>query len=223
MTTIAKPTQGRSSSPWKRSPTSSRRRASRPRRWSNIVRLIQQRFETDVCSVYLIEPDRANLVLAATVGLRPESVGRVRMGLDEGLAGLVAEELRPIMVEDATKHPRFKYFREAGEEAVPLVPRRPPDRPGDDPGGPGGPDGRAAELLARGGGDAGRDRRPARADRQRGPHAREVHRPDLRADLGPGPELLVELGRRGRRACSTSSTRSAGASSTTTRSPSCRR
>src|ERR1700682_2879342 len=80
---------------------------------ANIVRLIQQRFETEVCSVYLIEPDRANLVLAATVGLRPESVGQVRMGLNEGLAGLVAEELRPISVEDATKHPRFKYFREA--------------------------------------------------------------------------------------------------------------
>ena len=49
------------------------------------------------------------------------------MGLHEGLAGLVAEELRPIMVEDAAKHPRFKYFREAGEESyhsflgVPLI------------------------------------------------------------------------------------------------------
>src|SRR3954452_13345342 len=82
---------------------------------SNIVQLIRERFGTDVCSVYLIEPDRANLVLAATVGLRPESVGRVRMRLDEGLAGLVAEDLRPIMVEEATEHPRFKYFREAGE------------------------------------------------------------------------------------------------------------
>ena len=34
----------------------------------NIVQLIQRRFQTDVCSVYLLEPDRANLVLAATVG-----------------------------------------------------------------------------------------------------------------------------------------------------------
>jgi starch phosphorylase len=94
---------------------------------ANIVRLVKERFETDVCSVYLLEPDRATLVLAATVGLRPESVGRVRLGINEGLAGLVAEELRPIMVEDATKHPRFKYFREAGEDAyrsflgVPLL------------------------------------------------------------------------------------------------------
>ena len=69
---------------------------------TNIVHLIQQRFETDVCSVYLLEPDRANLVLAATIGLRPESVGRVRMRLSEGLAGLVAEQLRPQCVADAT-------------------------------------------------------------------------------------------------------------------------
>ena len=44
---------------------------------TNIVGLIQQRFRTDVCSVYLLEPDRSTLVLAATIGLRPESVGRV--------------------------------------------------------------------------------------------------------------------------------------------------
>ena len=32
---------------------------------ANVVQLIQQRFKTDVCSVYLLEPDRTNLVLAA--------------------------------------------------------------------------------------------------------------------------------------------------------------
>jgi starch phosphorylase len=96
---------------------------------TNIVHLIQRRFETDVCSVYLLEPDRANLVLAATIGLRPESVGRVRMPVTEGLAGLVAEQLRPQFVADATLHPRFKYFREAGEDSyrsflgVPVVDR----------------------------------------------------------------------------------------------------
>src|SRR5467141_4119335 len=96
---------------------------------ANIVHLIQGRFETDVCSVYLLEPDRANLVLAATIGLRPESVGRVRMRLSEGLAGLVAEQLRPQCFADATMHPRFKYFREAGEDpyrsflGVPVIDR----------------------------------------------------------------------------------------------------
>ncbi len=96
---------------------------------ANIVQLIQRTFQTDVCSVYLLEADRSTLVLAATVGLRPESIGRVRMKLTEGLAGLVGEQLRPQVVEDATKHPRFKYFSEAGEDpyhsflGVPLIDR----------------------------------------------------------------------------------------------------
>jgi starch phosphorylase len=84
---------------------------------TNIVNLIQRRFSTDVCSVYLLESDRANLVLAATVGLHPESVGKVRMRITEGLAGLVAEQARPVVVEDASAHPRFKYFRDIGEDA----------------------------------------------------------------------------------------------------------
>ena len=35
----------------------------------NVVALIARRFQTEVCSVYLLEPDRANLVLAASVVL----------------------------------------------------------------------------------------------------------------------------------------------------------
>ena len=83
---------------------------------NNLVHLIKRRFDTDVCSVYLLESDRVNLVLAATIGLRPEGVGRIRMRLTEGLAGLVAEQLRPQVIADATAHPRFKYFHEAGED-----------------------------------------------------------------------------------------------------------
>ena len=52
---------------------------------TNIVRLIQGRFHTAVCSVYFFEPDRGELVLGATVGLKAEAIGRVRMRLDEGL------------------------------------------------------------------------------------------------------------------------------------------
>ena len=51
----------------------------------------------------------------------------MRMRLDEGLTGLVGEQLAPVMVADAFHHPRFKYFPEAGEDpyhsflGVPLV------------------------------------------------------------------------------------------------------
>jgi len=93
----------------------------------NVVALIARRFETDVCSAYLLEPDRANLVLAATLGLRSSCIGSLRMGLNEGLAGMVAEQVRPVAVEQVKNHPRFKYFGEAGEDdyqsflGVPLI------------------------------------------------------------------------------------------------------
>jgi len=96
---------------------------------SNVVALIAKRFGTDVCSAYLLEPDRSTLVLAATLGLRHEAVGNLRMTLHEGLAGLVAEQVRPVAVEQVKNHPRFKYFTEAGEDAyqsflgVPLIDR----------------------------------------------------------------------------------------------------
>jgi glycogen phosphorylase len=96
---------------------------------NNLAALIAKRFKTDVCSIYLLEPDRTNIILAATLGLRPQCVGTLRMGLNEGLAGLVAEQLRPLAVEQAKKHPRFKYFKVAGEDdyqsflGVPLIDR----------------------------------------------------------------------------------------------------
>ena len=95
----------------------------------NVVALIATRFRTDVCSAYLLEPDRSNLVLAATLGLHPRCIGVLRMPLSEGLAGLIAEKVLPVAVDDVSKHPRYKYFKESGEEeyhsflGVPLIDR----------------------------------------------------------------------------------------------------
>src|SRR5579863_9463767 len=95
----------------------------------NVVALIASRFRTDVCSAYLLEPDRSNLVLAATLGLHPKSIGTLRMPLNEGLSGLVAEQLLPVSVADARQHPRYKYFKNSGEDeyqsflGVPLIDR----------------------------------------------------------------------------------------------------
>jgi starch phosphorylase len=95
----------------------------------NVVALIAKRFKTDVCSAYLLEPDRSNLVLAATLGLQPRCIGTLRMPINEGLTGLVAEQVVPVAVGDVRNHPRFKYFKESGEDeyrsflGVPLVDR----------------------------------------------------------------------------------------------------
>jgi hypothetical protein len=79
---------------------------------SNIVRLIQRQFAVDVCSVYLLEPDRSTLVLAATSAARNGHRARAH-ATTEGLVGLTRESVRPVVVQDAATHPRFKYFHEA--------------------------------------------------------------------------------------------------------------
>src|SRR4029077_9378147 len=68
-------------------------------------------------------------VLAATVGLRRECIGNLRMAVNEGLTGLVAEQVQAVAVSQVKNHPRFKYFRDSGEDAyqsflgVPLIDR----------------------------------------------------------------------------------------------------
>ena len=72
--------------------------------------------EAEVCSIYLFDPQRERLVLRATVGLERDSVGRVSMRSNEGLVGLALDSDKPVVVEDAMSHPRYKYFAETGEE-----------------------------------------------------------------------------------------------------------
>lgn len=88
--------------------------APRDEKLQQTAHLVQQWLQIDVCSLYLLE--KGHLVLRATIGLDPESVGTVRMSPREGLTGLAIETLTTICVRDAAKHPRFKYFPETGEE-----------------------------------------------------------------------------------------------------------
>jgi phosphotransferase system enzyme I (PtsP) len=96
---------------------------------SNVVDLVAKRLDADVCSLYLTGSDFSRLRLSATVGLYKDAVGRVELGLDEGLVGLAAERREPVVIERAREHPRYKYFPETGEErfeslmAAPLIVR----------------------------------------------------------------------------------------------------
>jgi phosphotransferase system enzyme I (PtsP) len=102
--------------------------SSRPHRTlEKIVELVAGKFNIDVCSVYLLDTDKLSLVLQATVGLRKESIGRVRMSIHEGLTGLVLEKMQPVFVVNPATHPRYNFFEKSGEEiystylGVPLV------------------------------------------------------------------------------------------------------
>jgi phosphotransferase system enzyme I (PtsP) len=83
-----------------------------------------------VCSIYLLTgANFRSLKLSATVGLYKEAVGQVELGFGEGLVGLAAQQLEPVVIDRAREHPEYRYFPETGEErfeslmAVPLIVR----------------------------------------------------------------------------------------------------
>src|SRR4026209_1831950 len=98
----------------------------------SIVATVEDRVQTEVCSIYILDRDKNRLTLRATKGLDPESVDKVSMATGEGLTGLVIERMKPVMVVDALAHPRYKYFPETHEEhfhsflGVPLLERKMP-------------------------------------------------------------------------------------------------
>lgn len=92
-----------------------------------IVRMIAERFNIDVCSVYVYSPYSNTLTLKATKGLASESVGAIEMDINEGLTGLVIETMAPVFIVNPAAHPRYKYYEGSGEEAfktylgVPMI------------------------------------------------------------------------------------------------------
>jgi len=83
---------------------------------NKVVVNVANRMQTDVGSLYLLEPNRDSLLLAATVGLLQSCVGNLRMQFSEGLVGLVAQQRAPVVLPHAPEHVRFKYFPEADED-----------------------------------------------------------------------------------------------------------
>jgi phosphotransferase system enzyme I (PtsP) len=71
---------------------------------------------SQVCSVYLLDPELNRFVLMATEGLNKRSIGKVSMAPNEGLVGLVGTREEPLNLENAADHPRYRYFAETGEE-----------------------------------------------------------------------------------------------------------
>ncbi len=98
----------------------------------NIVTLVAKRMRTEVCSIYLFEEEEQMLRLRATRGLSRRAVGRVTMHVGEGLTGLAVEERRVVAIQEPQSHPRYRYFKETGEErfhsflGIPLFDRKTP-------------------------------------------------------------------------------------------------
>jgi phosphotransferase system enzyme I (PtsP) len=91
------------------------------------VEMVASHTQSDVCSIYLYNNENNELVLSATRGLNPDSVGKVRLKLGQGLTGLALQEQRAVCEKDAIHSSNFKFFPGIFEEryecflAVPIV------------------------------------------------------------------------------------------------------
>ncbi len=94
------------------------------------VRRIKKEMTSDVCSIYLLDDSRYYHILMATDGLKRASVEKIRLAPGEGLVSLVAERAEPVKLKDASQHPCYHYFPEAGEDGfdsfigVPIIHHR---------------------------------------------------------------------------------------------------
>ncbi len=95
-----------------------------------IVARVRAAMQTQVCSIYIHEPDIHRLVFMATEGLNKAAQGKISLGFDEGLVGLVARREEPVNLDDAESHPSFHYLKGIGEDpfksflGVPIVHHR---------------------------------------------------------------------------------------------------
>ncbi len=100
--------------------------ASAQERLDHLTKAIASHVVADVCSIYLRRPGD-ELELYSTEGLNREAVHKTRLKWGEGLVGLVAENHRPLVTDNAPHHPAFAYRPETGEDplhsflGVPLI------------------------------------------------------------------------------------------------------
>ena len=72
----------------------------------NVVALIAKRFKWTSARRTFWNQIKMATSLWLRPSVSPKCIGTLRMGIHEGLAGLVAEQVRPVAVEQAQTHPR---------------------------------------------------------------------------------------------------------------------
>lgn len=92
-----------------------------------VVSVIAWHMKAAVCSVFMFDEDKQELVLTANQGLNPSAIGTLRLKLGEGIVGRAMLDLKPIIEGRARNNPHFKYIPGIGEEnyqavlAVPIL------------------------------------------------------------------------------------------------------
>jgi phosphotransferase system enzyme I (PtsP) len=83
-----------------------------------VVKLISEKMEVDVCSIYLYQGDNNRLNLAASEGLNREKLSDVTMSPGEGLTGYVFSRGEIVNIANPNEDKRNKYFPSLGEDRL---------------------------------------------------------------------------------------------------------
>ncbi|GJL50284.1 GAF domain-containing protein [Candidatus Nitrospira salsa] len=83
----------------------------------HIVEVVVEVTKADACLLYLLSDRRDELILRASKKPHPKLIGRVSIGLGEGITGWVAREnMRVVIPKNASDDPRFKLFNRLPED-----------------------------------------------------------------------------------------------------------
>lgn len=83
----------------------------------HIVEVVVEVTKADACLLYLLSDRKDELILRASKNPHPKLIGRITIGLGEGITGWVARErTRVVIPSNATEDPRFKFFNNLPED-----------------------------------------------------------------------------------------------------------
>jgi phosphotransferase system enzyme I (PtsP) len=83
-------------------------------------RRVADLLQADVCSLYVVEGDKSELVMRGNVGFSSAAIGEVRLRIGEGLTGEALEYMRPVSTARAEQNAAYKHFAQLGEERFPV-------------------------------------------------------------------------------------------------------
>ncbi len=94
----------------------------------HIVEVVVDVTKADACLLYLISENKDELILRASKNPHPRLIGRISIGLGEGITGWVAREKVPVVVSrNASDDARFKFFHRLPEDryqafvSIPII------------------------------------------------------------------------------------------------------
>lgn len=97
----------------------------------HIVEVVVEVTKADACLLYLLSDSRDELILRASKNPHPKLIGRITIGLGEGITGWVARErTRVVISSNASDDPRFKFFHNLPEDryqafvSVPIMAKK---------------------------------------------------------------------------------------------------